>query len=265
MKKRHRHNKIEKNLILLILLILTISILAITSSIKEIREKNNHSNEEIKKEKIPDDTIEIITRQIDLINTIPNSVYNENISIKDIDQKAKEYSVLYYLYNNKNYNDIDEETYNRLFINENKDIRSYKKINEQDIIRAYKELYNKVIEITDIELDSSICPHFMKDGDNYYLNISCLPKERITYYVYNYEKKNNNIIAHIALGIYKLNETYNYSLYSYSNQEDQINEPKITNNNYIVFAKYEIVLHKNKNNYYIRKIRKEETINEEYK
>ncbi len=259
-KRKPQEKIIEHRIIIIIIIGILISIISLSTSIKALKEKKVKPAVKVSEKNKPiikKDIRKIIEEQIEVLNTIPAYVYQEEVKISELEEKEKAYSILYTLYNKNEGKNIDEETYNRLFLNEELDITNYKYIEKEKIKEYYKYIYNKDIEDINIELDGNTCPYFMLDEDKYYYKTNCLPTEKIIYYIYYYNESQNSITIKIALGFLKLDEDNKYYLHSFINPSIKDGRNIINDINYEEYMKYKILLHKKKSSYYIRKIIKE--------
>ena len=277
-------NKFRRNsllMVLLIIIIIVISIFSLYSAYKVNKGKNNNKDdvikekiEEIEEVNIPDSTrtyktldqgIEVINYLYTSLDNKITSIYRDEVNISDIEDKYKLYSILYYLYNEKKYDNILEEDYNRLYdglyMEEKKDY--YGSINFDDVSSLYKKIYNKTLD-TGYEINiENYCPIYKFDANKYFFGIYDCKNEnnRLINYKYKYVIGENSADVYVALGVFERDNNfkmYKYDLYKNTplKESDTDIMVDIDRNNYNEYSKYIVHFVKENGEFYASTIRK---------
>ena len=269
-------------MVLLILLVAIISVVSLYSAYNVLKDRNNNkTNEKSNIFNNDDEEIEVIDdtkiyksldRSIEVVNHLNTSlnsrvtdIYKNEINISDVDKNNRIYSVLLYLYDEKNYDHINEEDYNRLFdglyMEEKKEY--YGSINMDDVSSLYKKVYNEELE-TGLEINiDNYCPIFKYDNNKYYFGTyDCENvRSKVVNYKYKYVIGDNSADVYIALGVleYDINfKTYKYDMYknTYLKESDTDILLDINRNNYDEYSKYIVHFVKENGDFYVNSVRK---------
>ncbi len=268
-------------MVLLILLVLVLSAFtlyyALNSRDKKIDKKhvdNGIVDKVDVEDSIPDTTrvYKSLDKSIGVINYLYTSlnnkitdIYKREINISDIEQNIKVYSVLLYLYNEKNYDDIMEDDYNRLYeglyMDEKKDY--YGSINAEEVKSLYKKVYNENLDAgSEINIEN-YCPIFKYDNDKYYFGTyDCSNvRSKIVDYKYKYVIGDDSADVYLSLGV--LENDYSFKVYKYDLYKDVVYKESdtdilldINRNNYNEYSKYIVHFIKDNGEYYVNSVRK---------
>ncbi len=256
------------------------------SAYKVYSKKHNKTIEEIvdnKENTIIDDTnsdstisntrvYKSLDSSIDVINYLYASldnritdVYKKEVNISEVEDTYKVYNILYYLYNERQYDSITEEEYNRLFpglyIEEIKNY--YGSITYDDANTLYKRIYNKDIETG---IDYSIegyCPSFKFDNNKYYFGIQDCKNDNVKLVNYNYKYVVTDESADVYVSLGVLENNTNFKVYKYDQYSGIVFQESETDilfnidqNNYNEYTKYIVHFINTNGEYYISSIRK---------
>ena len=270
-------------MVVLIIIIVVVSILSLYSAYNVIVSKNRENNNKIIKEKLKQDSEEVnipdstrvyksLDKSIEVINNLYTSlnnrvttIYKDEINIDDLEINYKVYSILMYLYNEKSYDDILEEDYNRLYeglyMDEKKEF--YGSIDFEDVKSLYKKVYNRELD-SGFEINiENYCPIFKFDNNKYYFgtydcnNIN----SKLVSYKYKYVIGDNSADVYVSLGV--LEHDFNFKVYKYDMYKDDIFKESdtdilldINRKNYNEYSKYIIHFVKDNGEYYVNSVRK---------
>lgn len=271
-------------MVLLIVLIIIVSIISLYSAYNVNKDKTGKDNndeyngtdivnkgEEVQ---VPDTTrvYKSLDKSIAVINYLYTSldnkitdIYKREINISDVEKNIKIYSVLLYLYNEKNFDDITEEDYNRLYeglyMEEKKDY--YGTIDIDDVSALYKKIYNEELE-SGLEINiENYCPIFKFDNNKYYFGIyDCKnPRSKIVNYKYKYVIGDNSADVYVSLGVVEYDN--NFKIYKYDMYKDIVYKESetdilldINKNNYNEYSRYIVHFVREKGEYYVNSVRK---------
>ena len=250
----------EKRVILITILGVIISLVALATSLKVLIDKNKKEDNKAEVQSVEKLTniMDGVYKQLNTISNIADYIYTDKeVKFQNINEQIKIYSILKYLYNQNDYDDIDEETYNRLFLSETSNISQYKKITKKKIVKTYKEIYNKDIDNIKIDNMEDKCPNFKYDNDTYYLNMWCMEDTKNAVYLYDTIREGNKVKTYVAVGKQVLKEGNKYQLINPKYPDKVYKKNYIDSSNYKEFDKYEVYFHKKGNLFYLRKISKE--------
>ena len=269
-------------MILLIIIVLVVSVFSLYSAYNIRKEKNKDNNKivdnikdvEKKEEEIPDTTrtyksldksIAVINYLYTSLNNRVTDIYKREINISDVEKNYKIYSVLLYLYDEKNSDDILEDEYNRLYdglyMEEKKEY--YGSIRYEDVSSLYKKVYNEELG-TGVEINiENYCPIFKFDSDKYFFGIyDCqIVKSKLSSYKYKYVIGEDSADVYLSLGV--LENDYNFKVYKYDLYKETVYKESdtdilldINRNNYNEYSKYIAHFVKINGDYYINSVRK---------
>lgn len=258
--KKKDEKQEEKRVIVVIILGIIISLIALATSLKVLIDKNRKEENKAEVQDVEklSNIMDSIYKQLTVITNIGDYIYKDKeVKIQDVNEQIKVYSVLQNLYNDKSFEDIDEETYNRLFLTETSNIAQYKKISKDKIKKLYKKVYNRDVKSIKIDNLEDKCPNYKYDNDTYYINIWCMVESKYTFYLYDTIRDGNKVKAYVAVGKQVTKDGKTYQLVNPRNAEKKYNGINIDSNNYKEFNKYEVYFHKKGKLFYLRKISKE--------
>ena len=281
-------NKFRKKSLLMVVLILLIVIVSIVSlyfAYKVNKDKNSNdieNNNIINKNtntanteqemvdttrvyKSLDRSIAVISNLYTSLDNRITDIYKREINISDVEKNYKIYSVLLYLYGEKNYSAITPEDYNRLYeglyMDEKKEY--YGSIDMDDVSYLYKKEYNEDLGAgVEVSIEN-YCPTFKFDNNKYYFgtydckNVKSIIKD----YKYKYVIGEDSADVYVALGV--LEYDYNYKAYKYDLYKESFFKESETDllldinlKNYNEYSKYIVHFVTVNGDYYVNSVRK---------